>query len=177
MTGAVRLVVAEIHKVRARTEHLGQGGQDRAHLGVAVLGRLDDGCVEAEGHVVHEHPAVHLTEIHRPFDRLAEGLKHADNIVPIDAEIQRQMVPGAGGHDDHRDAAYRHDIGDERLGSVTTGHADHIGAGLNRLVGQIAQIVTRLQHHWLTPRRRHSSTSWKRSAFPPPDFRFMISTP
>ena len=89
--------------------------QRGVRLRVAVLGRLDDLGVEPERHVVHEHVAVHLGEIHGPLDRVVERVERAHDVVAVDPEVEGEVVPRPGRDHDHGDAALGGDARDERL--------------------------------------------------------------
>ena len=44
-------------------------------------------------------------------------------VVPIQAEIQREVIAGAGADHQHRHVVLGGDAGDQRLGAVAAGHA------------------------------------------------------
>ena len=102
----------------------------------AVGGLLDGFAVDAERDVVQEDPAVHLRHIDRSLDSVvAERIQRADEVMSIDTEIERKVVPGAGrnadegktvgacgrGHDGERPVAARHA---ERVRPVCHGSID-----------------------------------------------------
>ena len=65
-------------------------------LGLAIALALDGVRVEAERDVVDEHPAVDLGEVDAPLAAVAERVERADDIVAIDAEVECEVVAGAG---------------------------------------------------------------------------------
>src|SRR5581483_6944176 len=74
--------------------------QERARLGVTV-GRLPNGvAVDAERDVVEEEAAVHIRHVDAALDRVGERLERGDEVVSIEAEIEREVVPGPGRHAD-----------------------------------------------------------------------------
>ena len=54
-----------------RRQHLG----DRSQLGVAILVRRHDACVDPERHVVDEHAPIHLGEVDASLARIAVGVE------------------------------------------------------------------------------------------------------
>ena len=71
-------------------------------LASRYVGRLDDLGVDAERHVVDEDPPVHLGEVDAPLDRLVEGVERADDVVAVEAEVEGEVVAGAGRDADER---------------------------------------------------------------------------
>jgi hypothetical protein len=57
-----------------------------------VLDRLG---VDTERHVVDEHTAVHLGEVDPPLASVNEGVERADDVFPVDPEIEREVIPSA----------------------------------------------------------------------------------
>ena len=81
---------------------VGHGVEDGPDLGVAVAVALHRLRVEAERDVVDERPAAHLAEVDALLAPVDEGLEGADDVVAIDAEVEREVVAGPG-----RDAGER----------------------------------------------------------------------
>ena len=145
-------------------------------LGVAVLLRLDDLGVDAERDVVDEDPAVDGGEVDAALDGVAEGVERADDVVAVEAEVEREVVAGAGRDADERHVGRHGDRRHQGLGAVAAGHADHVGAAVDGVLGQLRAGRRRgCSTIGSMPRLRASSSRWNCSAFPPPDFRFMIS--
>jgi hypothetical protein len=125
-----------------KVERLGVGAQQRGQhrrgrlaFGVAVLRRLDDLGVDAERHVVDEHPAAHLTEVDAPLDHLVEGVERANDIVAVEADVEGEVVAGAGWDADQRHVGRRGHRGDQRLRPVTAGHRA-------RAIGERGRLLT-----------------------------------
>ena len=52
----------------------------------------------------------------------------------------------AGRDHHHRDTALCSNAGDERLGPIATGHADHVGAPVDRIHREVEQVVAGLEY-------------------------------
>ena len=130
-------------------EHLRRG----AHLGVAVFLRLHDRCVEAEGHVVDEHPPVDGREVDPAFVAVDERIERTDHIVAVDAEVECKVISGAGGNAHERQIVFRGECGDECLGPVTTGHPDHICTASDGIASQRLEVVVGTEHDGLDSAR------------------------
>jgi hypothetical protein len=98
--------------------------------------------VEAERHVVDEHAAVDLGEVDATLATFDERIEGADNIVAVDAEIEREMVarprrdagvrnPGACGGGRH-----------QRLRTVAAGHRERVGAARERRLDQLGEVLS-----------------------------------
>jgi len=100
---ARRSVHPEVERVVVVAEQVGQHAGRGAHLVVAVLVGLHDARVQAQRHVVHEHAPVHRGEIDPPLESARECVEGADDVVAVDAEVEREVVPGARGdaHEGH----------------------------------------------------------------------------
>ena len=107
--------------------------------------------VHAERHVVHEHVAVHGREVDRPLEAVLERVEGADDVVAVDTEVERQVVAGAGRDADERQAVLARDPGDERLGTVATGHPQHVGAPSDRVTSESGEVVALLEHDGFDP--------------------------
>ena len=135
----------------AGTERVGHRLEQRADLGLPVPGPLDRLGVDAQGHVVDEHPAVHLPEVDHPLAAVDEGVERPDDVVPVDAEVEGEVVARP-----RRDAGVGHvapggDGGGDRLRPVTAGHGDGVGAALDRRAHQFREIVPGAQLDRLDP--------------------------
>ena len=76
-------------------ERVGDGVEQRAQLRVAVPVALHRLGVEAERDVVDEHAAVDLGEVHPALAAVDERVERADDVVAVDAEVEREVVAGA----------------------------------------------------------------------------------
>jgi len=64
--------------------------------------------------------------------------------------------------------------GDERLGAVTTGHADHVDAPVDGVLRELEQVVAWRQHDRLDPPPPGLLLEVEDRGLPPPDFGLMI---
>jgi hypothetical protein len=114
-------------------------------LGVAVLVGLHDLGVGAERGVVDEDPSVDLGQIDRALERRAVRLERAHDVVPVQPEIESEVVARPR-RDAHVAKAMRSGHGgDERLGAVASRHAEHVGPVGHGLLGQGSKIRARRQ--------------------------------
>ena len=141
----VRTLPAQVEPLRLRPDHIGDGGEQRPHLGFPVTGALHRLRVEAQRDIVHEHPSVHHAEIDAMLATVDERVQRPDHVIAVDAEVEREVVPGTG-----RDAGVgqsglggdgRHD----RLRAVATCHRQPIGAVRDGGPHQHFEVVARLQ--------------------------------
>ena len=100
--------------------------QERPRLGVAVR-RLPNGvAVDAERDVVEEEASVHLRHVDSPLDAVCERVERADQIVSIDADVEREVVAGAGGNADERKTVHERGRGDDGKRAVAPGDAERV---------------------------------------------------
>ena len=142
----------QVERLAVRTQHLRQGGERRVHLRVAVRRGAHDGGVQAERDVVHEHVTVDVGQVHRPLDGLAVAVERADDVVTVEAEVECEVVPRAGRHDDHRQPHLGRHGADHRLGTVAAGHAEDVDAAGGHVPHHLKPVLPRLQHHGLGSR-------------------------
>lgn len=76
-------------------EQLGQHLDDCPQLCVAVLGRLYDPPVQTHGRVVDESTTVHLGEVNAVLHRVEEGVEGAEDVGPVYANVEGEVVAGA----------------------------------------------------------------------------------
>ena len=134
--------------------------------------------VEAERDVVHEHVTVDVSQVHRPLYSLPVAVERADDVVTVESEVECQVVPRAGRHDDHRATP---SLLPQCRPSPENRRRRPCRARRRRWrprpappgasPGPAPAPPARM------PRLVHSSTRWNRSALPPPDLRFMNRTP
>ena len=90
-------------------------------------------------------------EVHPPLAAVDERLEGTDDIVAVDAEVEREVVAGAGGHARVRQPELGGDRGDDRLRAVPARHREPVRAALDRAADEHLEIVTRLQLDRLDP--------------------------
>ena len=106
----------------------GRRVEDRPQLRLAVALALDRLGVEAERDVVDEDAAVDLGEVDPPLAAVDERVEGADDVVAVDAEVEREVVAGPGGDAGVRKVELGGDRGDDRLRAVAAGHRQRVGA-------------------------------------------------
>ena len=129
----------------ARSEHLRGRLQQRARLGVAV-GRLPNGvAVDPERDVVEEEAAVHLGHVDPALDAVGERVERADQIAAVDADVEREVVAGAGGNADERKAVRESGCGHDGERPVAAGDAERVRAARHGVVDERCEVVVRAQ--------------------------------
>ena len=132
-------------------EHLGRRVEDRAQLGVAVPLALHGLGVEPERHVVHEHAAVDLGEVDPALPAVDERVERAHDVVPVDSEIEREVVAGTRRDAGERQIVLGGDRGHQRLGAVTAGGRQSVGSPGHRVADELCEVVAGLQLDRLDP--------------------------
>ena len=134
---------------RARTEYFRRRLEQRAGLRVAVR-RLPNGlAVDPERDVVEEEAAVHLRHVDPALDAVGERVERPDQIAAIDAEVEREVVTGAGGDADERKPVCKGGCSDDGERSVAAGDPEHVRAARHSLVDQRCQVVVSAQNDHL----------------------------
>ena len=126
----------------SRDRHSVQQGAD---LGVAVAAALDRLGVEAERDVVDEYPTVDLGEVHPTLTAINERVQCTDDVVPVNAEIEREVVAGAGGHACVWQPDFGSDFGNDRLRAVPAGHGEPVRAAVDRATYEHLKVFAGLQ--------------------------------
>ena len=123
-----------------RPEHLGEQRLGGLGLGVAVALLLDDRGVDAERHVVDEEPVADRRVVDAPLDGVAEGVEARARVVAVDAQVEGEVVAGAGRDAHERQVVLDGDRGDEGLGPVAAGHAEAVGAAGDGVAGELLEV-------------------------------------
>ena len=134
-----------------RPQQFGQQRPGGLGLGLAVAVLLDDRGVGTQRDVVHEEAAVDGGIVDLALDGVGEGAQRAAGIVPIEAEIEGEVVPGPRRHADERYPGRGRHRGHEGLRTVTPGHAEAVGPAGHRVLGQASQVVAAVEQHGLHP--------------------------
>ena len=134
-------------------EHIGDGVEDRPQLRVAIARSLDSVGVQAKRYVVDEGPAVDLGQIHASFPAGHEGIQGSDHVVPVDAEVQGEVVASPGRYAGERQIVLGRDRGDERLRPIPARSGQGICPAGHRVLHQADDVVTGLQLDRLDPPR------------------------
>ena len=173
--GVAVCAAAVVHELEVncrgtRPEHVRGGLQQRARLGVAVRRLADRVAVEAERHVVEEHAAIHLRHVDPALDAVGERVERADQIVAVNAKVEREVVAGAGGNADERKPMRECGCRDDGERPVAAGDAERVRAPRHSLVDQPCKRLSfRPATITSIPRSRARSARPARVALPPPD--------
>ena len=132
-------------------EHVGDGVEQRADLGVAVFLTLDGLGVEAERDVVDEYAPVDLGEVDGALAAVDERVQRADDVVAVDAEVEREVVARAGRYARVRQAALGGDRRDDRLRAVAAGHRERVGAAIESAADERLEVPGRAELDRLDP--------------------------
>ena len=84
-------------------------------------------------------------EVHPPFTAVDERLEGADHVVAVDAEVEGEVVAGAGGHAGVRQPELGSDRGDDGLRAVPTRHREPVRAARDRVADEHLEVVAGLQ--------------------------------
>ncbi len=102
---------------------------------------------------------------------MCERVESADDVVAIDAEIEREMVTGPGRHAHVRESPLGGDRGDDRLRPIAARHADGVRAVLDRVTHKRRKVVTEMQLHRLDATRACLARDLEALRFPAARFR------
>jgi hypothetical protein len=160
---------AHIDVAAAGAHHVRHGVQQGADLGVAVAGALDRLGVEAEGDIVDEYATVDLGEVHPTLTAINERVERTGDVVAVNAEIEREVVAGAGGH-----ACVGQPALGGTLATIACEPSPPAMASPSAPRSTAPRTSTSRSSPGFSsigsiPRSRASLASWKRSAFPPPE--------
>ena len=145
---------AVIHELQvgcgaARSENVRRRREERSRLGVPVGWLSNSVAVDPEGDVVEEEAAVHLRDVDPALDTRGERVERAEQVVAIDAEIEREVVPCAGRRADERPSVRDGCCGDDSERPVAAGHAERVRAARHGVGDQRGKIVVRAQDNHL----------------------------
>jgi hypothetical protein len=135
----------QLRGVAPGSHDLGQGPEQHPDLGRPVAGVLHRRRVDAERHVVDEDPTVHLAEVHHSFAAVDEGVQGADDVVPIDAEVEGEVVARARRDAGERQPRLGGDSCHHRLRAVASGHGHGVGTVGDGGADQRPEVRTGLQ--------------------------------
>ena len=126
-------------------KQIGQRVQGGAQLVVTVSGRLHDLGVRTEGDVVDERVPADHPEVDAQVDAVGQRAQARCRIRAVQAQVKGEVVAGARGDHQERDAVLGRDAGHQRLGSVAARDAEQVGAVCDRLPrdrGHVDQLRT-----------------------------------
>ena len=102
-------------------------------------------AVDAEGDVVEEEAAVHLGHVDSALDPVGERVECADQIAAVDAEVEREVVAGAGWNADERKVVRESGCGHDGERPVAAGGAERVRAARDRVVDERCEVVVSAQ--------------------------------
>ena len=150
--------------------------EQRAQFRVAVAGSPDRIAVDPERDVVQKRATVHVAQIDRSFQRSAEGVERADEIVRRDADIAGEVVARTGGDAHKRYPAGSRDRCHDRQNPSppATPRASAPPAATPWMKSSRPSLRARVTGSM--PRSRARSASLARCALPRPEVGLMNST-
>ena len=138
-----RPLVDQIVVARGRcSDELGHGVEHRLQLRVAIARVLHRLRVEAERHVVHEHPPIDLGQVDATLTTVDKGIERPDDVVTIDAEVEREVVAGARRDTRERQVVLGRDRGHQCLRAVATRSRERVGAPRDGIEHHLPPVVT-----------------------------------
>jgi hypothetical protein len=130
-------------------QHVGQHGLGGLRLGFAVPLLVHDRGIDAEGDIVDKQAVPHGGVVDASFNAVAKGMEAETRILPVDPEVQSEMVsrPRRDAHEGK--IVLDGDGGDEGLGTVAAGHAQTVGAVSDGVPGQLLKVEAMVEQDHL----------------------------
>ena len=117
---------------------------------VAAIAGIRDGlCVETERDVVEEQLLSDTADVDPHLDTVEGRLECLQRIAAIEAEVHGEVVPGADRYHGHRNAVLDRHLRDCGEGSVSATDEEMIAPGLDRLLGQLGEVLVAATFHRL----------------------------
>ena len=85
---------------------------------------------------------VERREVHAPLDPVGKRIERTDHVVSVQAEVESEVVAGAGGDADVGDVMTHGNGGDQCLRTVTSRHPDDIRTPPDGILRELAKVVT-----------------------------------
>ena len=108
-------------------------------------------------------------EVDEVFAAVDEGVKGPDDIVAVHAQIEREVVAGAGWNAGIRKAVFGGRRRHNGLGAVPAGRREPVGTRGNGVPDELLEIVAAAQLDGPDPRVGGFGRDPTLAAFPPPD--------
>ncbi|CAM5397252.1 hypothetical protein STANM309S_00736 [Streptomyces tanashiensis] len=102
--------------------------------------RTDTLRVHPEGDGVDEGPPRDRAQVDPELLAVAQRVEAAGRVGAVEAQVQGEVVAGAGRHHQERQVVLGGDLGHQRLRAVAAGHPEQIGALGHGLPGQPGDI-------------------------------------
>ncbi len=135
----------------AGTQHVGQHARSGLQLRIPVLLGLDDPGVQPHAGVVDEHSAIDPGQVDPAFHAVEKGVEGPDHVLPIQPQVEGEVVAGAGRYADVRNVPLGRQRSHQRLGAVPSRHSYDVCASVEDVEGQTGQVVSGPQHDGLDP--------------------------
>ena len=111
-----------------------------------VLPAVDEPCVDAQGHVVQEQPAVRAADVD-PALLPVERLERPERVVPVETEVPRKVVPRPERDRHEGNTALDGDLGHGRERPVAAGHPERALGRRARELGQVLAFLEDVRRH------------------------------
>jgi hypothetical protein len=99
--------------------------------------------VDAERDVVEERSAVHFRDVDLALDPVGERIECADQVVPVHAQVEREVVACPGGNAHKWNLVRSRRCGHDCQRPVATGRPERVCAGRRGCAGQRRQVLAR----------------------------------
>ena len=84
--------------------------------------------------------AVDLAEVDPRLHPVPERLEAGGRILPVQPEVEREVVAGAGADDEERHVVLGGDLRHQGLRAVATGHAEQVRAAGQGVAGELLDV-------------------------------------
>ena len=142
---------AQFGRLSAWTKHLQRGLQHGSDLRTSVFGPLNRLPVDPQRDVVEERAPVHRSHVDSALDPVHERIQCTYQVVSIDPDVCREVIPRAGGNADEREPVGSGGLSDNRERAVASCHPQCIGAAIHRMAGKRGEILTGGEHDNFDP--------------------------
>ena len=134
-------------------DDVGRGVEDGAQLRLPVALALHRLGVEPERDVVDEGAPVDLGQVHPALASGDERVQRADDVVAVDAEVEREVVARAGRDAGERQVVLGGDRRDQGLGPVAARRRERVRAIGHRRADELLEVIARGELDGLDPPR------------------------
>ena len=151
MLAAIRPREPQVDRPGLWAENAGKHLPSRHGFVLPVSRGPNDHRVDAEGHVVDEHPIGDQPEIDPYLLRIAEGVESTYGVARIETEVLGEVVAGPNRHAHERQIVRQGDLGHQGLRPVATRHAKDVRSALHSSLGTTLEIVAGAEDDILDP--------------------------
>ncbi len=132
---------ADARQLRARTQHLGRGCEQRAALRAAIARMLHGDSVDPERDVVQERAPVDLGKVDAALLRIVERVERATRSFRRQAEVAGEVVARPGGNADERESVGARNRCHESKRTVSARHPERVGRAGHRRLDEGTQLL------------------------------------